>query len=125
MTESRLKKRIGQMASIAYQEQWVINGTADEYVLLDELIETTIYEAKRQATHSTTCGQYSEKERESLIRFHDRVDAIYGLIPWRDPKVSIADIVMRNETMQQIRDAAKEGLRDLNVSFTDEELMNE
>lgn len=125
MTKSRLKKRIGQMASITYQERWVVNGTADEYVLLDELVETTIYEAKRQATHPATCGQYSEHERDALIRFCDRVDALYGLIPWRDPKVSIADIVERNEAMRQIRDAANQCLRELGVSFTEHELLND
>lgn len=125
MTRERLEKRIGQMASIAYQERWVVNGTVDEYVLLDELIETTIYEAKRQATHPATRGQYSEKKREALVRFHDRVDALYGLIPWRDPKVPIADIVERHETMQQIRDAASDCLLTLGALFTEEELMSD
>lgn len=125
MTENRLHKRIGQLASFTYQKRWVVNGTADEFVLLDELIETTIYEAKRQATHPTTRGHYSDQEREAFVRFHARVDALYGLIPWRDTNVSIAEIVERNETMQQIRDAANECLTVLGVSFTDDELMND
>jgi len=121
-----IAKEIAAVGSIDWQRHWCVNGTAEGgYGELDEQIETTIHEAKRQATHLTTRDQYSEHEREALVRFHDRVEALYGLIAWRDPKVSIADIIERNETMQQIRDVAKECLRDLNVSFTDEELMNE
>lgn len=125
MTPDRLKKRIGQIGSVTYQRRWVVNGSAEEYVLLDELIDTTIYEAKRQATYPTTRDRYSEQEREALIRFHDRVDPLCGLIPWRDPSVSVADIVERNRPMQQIRDAANECLQSLGVEFKTEELMRD
>jgi hypothetical protein len=121
-----IAEEIAAIGSIEWQRYWVVNGSVERgYAELDEHIETTIYEAKRQATHLTTRDKYSEHEREVLIRFHDRVDALYGLIPWRDSKVSITDIVERNETMQQIRDAANECLRELGVSFTTEELVND
>jgi hypothetical protein len=124
--KSALGWRIAAIGSIEWQRYWVVNGSAERgYAELDEHIETTIYDAKREATHPTTRDKYSQHERDALIRFHDRVDALYGLIPWRDPKVSIADIVERNETMQQTRDAANECLRTLGVSFTEEELMKE
>lgn len=124
--KSGIVRDIGAIGSIAWQRRWCINGTVQGgYAELDEYIETTIYEAKRQATHSTTSSRYSERDRETLIGFHDRVDALYGVIPWRDPNVSIADIVERNDTMQQIRDAANECLRALGVSFTEEELLND
>ena len=121
-----IAKEIAAIGSIEWQRHWVVNGSAERgYAELDELIETTIYEAKRQATHPTTRDSYSQQERATLICFHDRVDALYGSIQWRDPKVSIADIVERNETMRQIRDAASQCLRELGVSFTEQELLND
>lgn len=126
MTMTRIKKRIAQVGSVEFQRRWFVKGTAEDgWVDLFELIETTIYSARQRARDPILSKNLSPVEREALIRFHDRVDALYGLIQWRDPKVSNADIVERNETMQQIRDAANECLRGLGVSFTTEELMSD
>jgi hypothetical protein len=117
---------IGSLGSLAYQRRWCVNGTVETgWVDLYELVETTIHAAKHKATHPVLSTDLSVAQREALIRFHDRVDTLYGLIPWRDPSVSIADIVERNPAMQQIRDAANECLRELGVSFTEEELMED
>jgi hypothetical protein len=116
---------IGAIGSIEYQRHWCVNGTAKEYILLDELIETSIYAAKHCAAHPILSKSLSTEEREALIRFHDRVQELYTEIPWRDPKVSITEIVEHNSTMQQIRDAANECLRALGISYTTEQLMSE
>src|SRR2546430_6574379 len=69
--KSGIVKDIGTIGSIEWQRRWCVNGTVQGgYAELDEHIETTIHEAKRQATHSTTRDKYSEHEREALIRFH-------------------------------------------------------
>lgn len=123
MTKDRLLKRIAQLGSLSYQVSWVVHGNAAEYVLLDELVETTAYAAKHTASDPLLSTSLSQTERDALITFHDRADELYELIPWHDPKVSIADIVERNQSMQQIRDAANECLRTLGITFSTEELM--
>jgi hypothetical protein len=120
-----LLRRIAQVGSLPYQVRWVVNANADEYVLLDELIETTTYAAKHRATHPILSKNLSSMEREALIRFHERVMALYGEIPWNDPKVSIADIVEENQAMGEIRAAAQECLHALGVRFATSDLMND
>jgi hypothetical protein len=125
MQKATLVKRIAQLGSLEYQKRCVVEGTAAEYVLLDELIETTIYASQHHATHPTLREALSPQQRDALIHFHDRVDALYGLIPWRDPDVSIADIVERSRTMRQIRDAANECLGALGESFATDDFVND
>jgi hypothetical protein len=125
MTREKLLKRIAQLGSITYQVRWVVNADANDYILLDELIETTIYAAKHWAMHPVLAKSLSFMEREALIRFHDRVTALFEQIPWEDPNVSIADIVENNQAMREIRGAALECLTSLGVHFTSEDLTDD
>jgi len=122
MTKDQLLKRIAQLGSLPYQERWVVHGDATEYVLLDELIETTIYAARHRATHPVLSKDLCTAERDALVKFHDQVDELYGQIPWNNPQVSNADIVENNHAMRRIREVAQECLHSLGVQFTWEEL---
>ena len=41
---------IAEVGSIDFQRRWCVHGTSAEYILLSELIETTIQAAKLKAT---------------------------------------------------------------------------
>jgi hypothetical protein len=125
MTKARIFKNIGEIGSLDYQRWWSLNGTAEQYLLLDELIERTIHAARMRATDAILSKSLSAEQREALMQFHDRVNELYGSIPWRDPNVSMLEIVEGDPAMRQIRDAANACLRVLGVSYSTEELLNE
>jgi hypothetical protein len=114
---------IAEVGSIDFQRKWCVNGTAEEYVLLNELIETTIYSARHKATHPVLSKDFSESERAVLLDFHDRVDELFDDIPWNDPTASIEEIVENSEAMKKIRQAANDCLRQVQASFSVEELL--
>jgi hypothetical protein len=117
--------QIARIGNIDFQRRCVVNGTKEGgYINLFELIETTTYAAKHKATHPVLSKNLSPAERETLIQFHDHVDAIYGLIPWRDQTVTNADIVERDARMREVRDAANQCIQAIGISFTTEELMD-
>lgn len=115
---------IAEVGSIDFQRKWCVNGTAHKYVLLDELIETTIYFAKHRATHPVLFKAFSESERAILLDFHDKVDLLFDEIPWNDSTASIEEIVENSEAMKKIRQAANDCLRQLKANFSVEELLS-
>lgn len=116
----KLARDIAIVGSIEYHRKWCIQGTRDEYLLLDEHIDRTMFAVKEYADHS---NQITAQERYALLLFHDRVDELFDAIPWNDPDVSIEEIVERNEAMKQIRQAANDCLRKLGVEYSTEELL--
>ena len=114
---------IAEVGSIDFQRRWCVHGTSSEYILLNELIETTIYAAKHKATHPVLSKNLSESEKAVLIDFHDRVDELFDEVPWSDPAVSIEEIVENSEAMKRIRQVANDCLRKLGVEYSVEELL--
>jgi hypothetical protein len=123
ISSKRLLKNVALIGSLNYQRRWCVHGTSSEYVLLNELIETTIYAAKHKATHPILSKNLSESEKAILIDFHDRVDELFEEVPWSDPSVSIEEIVENNEAMKRIRQVANDCLRKLGVEYSAEELL--
>jgi hypothetical protein len=50
MKKTGLHADIARVGSIEYQRRWCVHGTADQYVLLNESLETTSYAAMHKAT---------------------------------------------------------------------------
>jgi hypothetical protein len=114
---------IAEVGSIDFQQRWCVHSTSAEYILLNELIETTIYAAKHKATHPVLSKNLAESEKASLLDFHDRVEQLFGDISWNDPTVSIEEIIENCKTMKNIRQAANDCLRKLGIEYTVEELL--
>jgi hypothetical protein len=114
---------IAEVGSIDFQRRWCVHGTSSEYVLLNELIETTIYAAKHKATHPILSKNLSESEKAILVEFHDRVDELFDEVPWNDPAVSIEELIESSEAMKKIRQAANDCLRKAGVEYSVEELL--
>ena len=122
MITDGLLKNLARIGSQQYQRKFCIHGTALEYCLLDELLETTMYAARHRATHPGLSGTLTDQERNALLKFHSRVNELIEQIPWQDSSVSIEQIVERNDAMRQVREAAGECLQSLHATFTLDEL---
>jgi hypothetical protein len=116
---------IALVGSIAYQRRWCVHSTPTEYVLLNELIETTIYAAKHKAMHPVLSKNLPVSEKGILIDFYDRVVELFDEVPWNDPAVSIEEIVESSEAMKRIRQVANDCLRKLGVEYSAAELLAE
>lgn len=114
---------IAEVGSIDFQRRWCIHGTAAEFILLDELIETTISAAKHRATHPVLSKPLSAEDKTILVDFHDRVEELSDQIPWNDSSVSIQEIVENNEAMIRIRDVANDCLLKLGIEYSVKELL--
>ena len=123
MKKTGLHADIARVGSIEYQRHWCVHGTADQYLLLNELLETTSYAAMHKATHPALSKDLTEQERDALLRFHAQVDELAEQIPWQDANVSIEEIVEHSEAMREIRQAAVDCLRDIDVVVSREEIM--
>jgi hypothetical protein len=120
-----LARNIARVGSLDFQVRECLGGTAERYVLLDELLETTITRSEHEATHPILSRKWSETERQALLTFSHRSSELFDLIPWRDAAVSLKDIIERNEAMAEIRNTANECLRQLGVSFTTNDLQGD
>lgn len=109
---------LARVSSLDYQQRFCIHGTVSEYCLLDELLDTTLFAIRQYADHSNCVSQ---REKESLLRFHIVADEFADRIPWQDSKISIQQIV-EHDAMEGIREAANRCLRDLDATFSREEL---
>lgn len=125
ISSKALLTNIALVGSVDYQRKWCVQGTSLEYVLLDELIDTTIYAVKHRSTHPVLSKNLSAREKAILLDFHDTVDALFGEVPWRNSAVSIEEIVENNAAMKSIRQAANNCLRMLGAEFSAEELSAE
>ena len=115
---------IARLASPDYQLRAWLAGTADQYVLLDELLETTITRAEHEASHPVLSRKWKAEQQKALLAFARKASTLFDQIRWQDPKVSLGEII-HSHSMQQIREAADECLHRVGASFTLEELLRD
>lgn len=120
----KVLRDIARMASLDYQLRECLGGTAEHYVLLDELLETTIYAAEHDASHPVLSRKWKAEQEQALLGFARKASTLFEQSGWQDPKVSLGEII-HSHPMRQIREAADECLRRIGVSFTLEELLRD
>lgn len=119
----RILRNVARIGSQAYQEHECVQGTSEKYVLLDELLETTLSSLEHEITNEVLATKWSQVERDALRDFVDRVNHLFDQIAWQDESLTLASIVHEDPSMQMIRDAANECLRQVRASFSVEELL--
>lgn len=67
--------------------------------------------------------KWSQEERDALQEFVDRVNNLFDQIAWQDESLTLATIINEHRSMQMIRDAANECLRQVRANFSIEELL--
>src|SRR5437868_6998048 len=107
-----------RIASSEYQQKYCVNGTASEYVLLDELLDTLLYAIRHYLDRST---RIPDSERMALQQFLAMAEPRFDQIPWSDRNVSISQIV-DCDAMKEIREAAAKCLQKTSTTLGLEEL---
>jgi hypothetical protein len=87
------------------------------------LLETTLSSLEHEITNEVLATKWSQVERDALRDFVDRVNHLFDQIAWQDESLTLASIVHEDPSMQMIRDAANECLRQVRASFSVEELL--
>ena len=121
--KKRILRDIARIGSLPFQEKACLQATSQEYVLVDELIETTLSGAELEVTNEVLATKWSQVERDALRGFVNRVNQLFDQIAWQDESLTLASIVNEDPSMQMIRDAANEFLRQVRASFSVEELL--
>ncbi len=122
--QKKVLRSIGRVASLEFQLRECLGGTADQYVLLDELLETTINSAEREATHPVVSEKWTRESQKVLLDFSRKVSKLFDEIAWQDPGVSLEEII-HSHAMRQIRATAQDCLRHFDVEFTMEQLLSD
>jgi hypothetical protein len=121
--KNRILRAVARIGSLPFQKKACLQATSQDYVLLDEFIETTLSRAELEVTNEVLATKWSQAERDALRRFVDRVNQLFDQIAWQDEDLTLASIVNEDPSMQMIRDAANECLTQVRVSFSVEELL--
>lgn len=114
---------IARVGSLPFQVKACLQATSQEYVLLDELIETTLSRAELEVTNEALAKKWSQSERDALQKFVDRVNNLIDQIEWQDESLTLPTIINEHRSMQLIRDAANECLGQVRAKFSVEELL--
>ena len=115
---------VARVASLDYQLRECLAGTADQYVLLDELVETAIARAEQAASHPVLSRKWNAEQQKALLEFVRKASTLFDQMKWQDSKVSLGEII-HSHSMQRIREAADECLHRVGASFTLEELLRD
>ena len=121
--KKHILRDIARIGSLPFQEKACLQATSQEYVLLDELIETTLSRAELEVTNEVLATKWSQVERDALQEFVDRVNKLFDQIAWQDESLTLATIINEHRSMQMIRDAANACLRQVRANFSIEELL--
>jgi hypothetical protein len=113
-----LQVRLARMASLEYQQKYCISGTASEYVLLDELLDTTLYAVRHYLAEA---NEISHSNKRAFELFLAKSESQLDQIPWQDKSISISQIVVCDR-MKEIRDAAANCLHGISASLSIEDL---
>lgn len=119
----RILRNIARIGSLPFQKEACLQASSEEYLLLDELIETTISRAELEVSNDALAIKWSKVEQDALRAFADRVGNLFDKIAWQDESLTLARIINDDSIMQAIRDAANECLSQVHASFPAEELL--
>jgi hypothetical protein len=120
MAHESLVRNLARVASLEYQVRWCLNGTAQDYVLLDELLGDTLGAAERR----TPSKSWDEDQRQALQTFVREASHYFTQIKWHDESVSPEQII-HSTAMKEIRKAAHACLLGLGVLASLDELVSE
>lgn len=119
----RVLKNIARVGSLEFQQKARLQSTEQSYLLLDELIETTLSRVQLEIDNQVLGSKWSPAERDALQAFAELVAELSDKIEWQDDTLTLLKIVNEDAAMQRIRDSANECLRTLQISFSTEELL--
>lgn len=116
--KTQLIRRLRRLASITYQRKYIIGGTKDEYVLPDELLETTEDLVKLILSKPTSSEYFSERELSCLVAMQAILKHEGDKLPF-DGSVSNEDLIENDTAWAAIRSTAQQCLRLFGLDLAD------
>jgi hypothetical protein len=117
-------RSIGQLASLEYQQVFCTHGTKDQYVLLDELIETTLTRVDLETTHPQLSQKWNEQVLAALKSFSATVAIEYHRMPSLISVTSLETVVQSAE-MAVIRLESRKLLDAVGIQYSFDELASD
>jgi hypothetical protein len=109
MRFQRLISSLARIASRTYQIRYAVNGTKDEYVLTEELVEDAVTELERILRNSDSSANLSNQLRTELENCYAALQALST-----DDCRSTAEMIDSPEWVR-LRAAAMGSLRELGI----------
>ena len=102
----RISDILARLASLLYQQKFIIGGTRDKYVLPDQLLGEVISYMNTMLSNPNLSGALNEKQREELASLLHDLERLSCLIPFDDESVSNEELVLRNQCWIDVRNLA-------------------
>lgn len=109
--KSTLLKVITPLASLKYQRRYIVHGDRDEYVLIEELIDSAIGTITTVLKNTRFSQSLSQEQLESIKLLFEKLEENSEQIPINDTSVSTEEVVERSVGLSVIRDQAVQCLR--------------
>lgn len=118
--KNQIRLHLGRLASIEYQKRFCIGATKEEYVLLDEILESAANTAQVLLDSGVLSKKFTSKELASVQDFLDVVNGLGPDIPFDSQPNDL--LINDNNDWRSVCDAAQKCLDELALMPALEEL---
>jgi len=108
-----LQIALSRLASQELQEKFCIRGTADEYLLPEELLDSAFNWAQAAIKQS----EFTPTQLDAIAQFLAVVNESVDLIPINNAEITPADLILRDPAWMRVRDAAVNCLKRLGLEL--------
>lgn len=103
---NRIFDTLARLASLLYQQRFIIGGTRDEYVLPDQLLGEVISYMNTMLSNSRLTRAFNEKQLEKLTDLLQELERLSGQVPFDDESISNEELILRNQYWIDVRNLA-------------------
>ena len=102
----RIFDMLARLASLLYQQKFIIDGARDEYVLPDQLLSEVISYMNTMLSNQKLSGAFNEKQLKELFDLLQELERLSGQVPFDDETVSNEELILRNKYWIDVRSLA-------------------
>ena len=106
-----IQRALACLASHAYQRRYIVEATAHQYVLPDEMLDSACSLLDVTLKSELLSRSLSERERQCLAEALTRFRDLQNRIPFADAAVSTEDLIERDADWLAVRAIATECLK--------------
>ena len=122
--KTRLYNAVAALASKQYQEKYIANGTALEYVLPDEALDSACLAIETVLNSAVHQVHFTATELDGLRELHRSLRDSQRRIPFDSPELTNNDLVERNREWLSVRAASQCFLQAVDYDLAKWEMAN-
>jgi hypothetical protein len=115
----RIQEALCRLASVAYQTRYVTHGTSEEYVLPEELLDSTCSIIETTLKSDILIQSLKNDEAQELSHVLTVLRRLQKDIPLNEPTVSNYDLIQKNASWLKARNLAQKALEVLGCNLAD------